>query len=137
VVQTEATENYGNLSPDGKYLAYSSDETRKSEVYVRSFPGTEGKFQISNYGGDRPVWSRDGKELFYLSADQKIMAVTVKAGATFEYGRPQLLFAIRTTTTGRYDVSADGKRFLVIQGATDAPAPTLMVVLNWQAGLKK
>ena len=67
---------------------------------VGSFPGTQGKFQISTNGGDRPVWNRDGKELFYLSADQKVMAVPVKTGARFVYGTPEPLFAIRTSTTG-------------------------------------
>ena len=136
-LQTEATESQAILSPDGNYLAYSSDENRTLEVYVQSFPGKEGKFQISTNGGTRPVWSRDGKELFYIAADQKMMAVDVKSGPRFEHGPPKSLFGIRSPTPGRFDVSPDGNRFLIVKRTGDSGGASLMVVLNWQAGMKK
>jgi Tol biopolymer transport system component len=136
-IETEAAENAGSLSPDGKYLAYSSDENRTQQVYVQSFPGKEGKFQISSSGGGRPVWSRDGKELFYIAADQKMMAVEVKTGAKFEHGIPKPLFEVRTVSTRHYDISPDGKRFLIVQSIANSSSTSLMVVLNWLAGVKK
>jgi serine/threonine protein kinase/dipeptidyl aminopeptidase/acylaminoacyl peptidase len=134
---TDAQEFYGALSPDGKYMAYTSDESHVRQVYVQSFPGKEGKFQISNAGGGRPVWSRDGKELFYIAADRKLMAVEVKTGARFEHGIPRALFEARISGTSYYDVSPDGKRFLMILAQDDAAAASLTVVLNWLAGVKK
>ena len=141
VVQSEAIEREGRLSPDGKWLAYQSDENRGWEVYVRSFPENEGKWQVSTSGGSWPVWNRDGKELFYISADRKVMSVGVKSGGTFEFGSPKALFdysgAASLAGTSPFDVSPDGKRFLLLDSADAAATPTLHVVLNWHAGLKK
>jgi serine/threonine protein kinase/Tol biopolymer transport system component len=136
-LETNARETAGNLSPDGKYLAYSSTENRTQQVYVQSFPGKEGKFQISSTGGNHPVWSRDGKELFYRTLDGKMMAVPVKTGAHFEHGLPSALFQTRSPSGATYDVSPDGKRFLIVQSLGDAASASLMVVLNWRGGVKK
>ena len=135
-VNTAAFEFGGRLSPDGKYLAYGSNESGIMQVYVQSFPGREGKFQVSTNGGTRPVWSRDGKELFYL-APGKMMAVDVKTLASFEHGLPKPLFDLLVDNTSRFDVSPDGKRFLVVASGGDSAAISLMVVLNWQAGVRK
>jgi Tol biopolymer transport system component len=134
---TNALEFAGRLSPDGKYLAYGSDESGDMQVYAQSFPGKEGKFQISADGGTRPVWSRDGKELFYLSNAGQVMAVDVKSGATFEHGLPKPLFDVPTATSARFDVSPDSKRFLVVNTGGDPAAASMTVMLNWQAGLRK
>jgi dipeptidyl aminopeptidase/acylaminoacyl peptidase len=136
-VQTSAYEFAGRISPDGKYLAYGSNESGPMQVYVQSFPAKDAKFQISTDGGTRPVWSHDGKELFYISNSGKIMAVDVKGGVTFEHRLPQPLFEVRTANNARFDVTPDGKRFLVVSTSIADAEPSLMVVLNWHAGVKK
>ena len=137
VLQTEFNEVNGQFSPDGRWIAYQSDESRQAEVYVLGFPTPSGKFQVSTNGGNRPRWRRDGKELFYLSADRKMMAVDVKATATtFEIGRPRELFQTRVASApfvaSVYDVTADGQRFLINTALDEATGPTPMtVVMNW------
>src|ERR1019366_7985048 len=124
-------------------VAYASYESGKSEIYVRPFPEASsgvGKIKISEGGGSYPRWRRDGKELFYISSDQKLMAVEVSTMPTFKAGLPKALFGTRMrpgNQTHRWDVSADGKRFLIdtIQ-AEDAEAP-ITVVTNWTSGLHK
>jgi serine/threonine protein kinase len=126
------------LSPDGKWLAYGSNESKRNEVYVVSFPTPDAKFQISTDGGHIPVWSRDGRELYFISADNKMMAVKINtAGGKFQAAVPQPLFDIRIhTTNANFDVSKDGRFLIPI--AVRAPENTPMtVVLNWQVGLKK
>jgi hypothetical protein len=128
-------------------MAYTSDEAGRSEVYVRSFPGAERQWKISIAGGEQPRWRGDGKELFFVGADRKMMAVTVKAIAgtkpSFEAGTPQPLFDAHlfenvNSNVFEYDVTKDGKRFLLDTiGGGSASAPLLNVVVNWQAGLKK
>ena len=104
---------------------------------VQTFPSPTGKWQISTAGGTQANWREDGKELFFMSADGKIMAVDILAGAdSFEASVPQPLFAIRRKEGGwSYDSSPDGQTFVVNQLLTDAPAEPLTVVLNWTAGL--
>jgi Tol biopolymer transport system component/tRNA A-37 threonylcarbamoyl transferase component Bud32 len=129
------------FSPDGKYLAYTSDETGKEEVYVVTYPVTSGKWQISTNGGGQPRWRRDGRELYFLAPNSKLMAVSIKAqGNTFEAGLPSDLFETGMLAAGvrnHYTVSADGQRFLVgmLSGGTESPPLTF--VLNWTALLKK
>ncbi len=134
------------ISPDGHWLAYSSDESGTPEVYVRSFT-SDGKVgadkkRISTDGGGQPTWRRDGQELFFLAADGQMMSVSVKtAGAEIELSAPKNLFKTRTITfsrfSGLYDASADGKRFLIgtLIGESNMEPPT--VITNWEAGLKK
>jgi serine/threonine-protein kinase len=137
VLQTPFIESAAKISPDGKFLAYHSNEAGHFEVYVRSFPGPGGKWQISTDGGNGPVWSRNGRELFYRNGD-KMMAVDIMPGQSFKAGSPHLLFegqfARRPGTDGEanYDISPDGQRFLMIKAA-DAPQTVaqLHVVLNW------
>jgi hypothetical protein len=128
----------GHFSPDGKWVAYMSDENGKPEVYIQSFPASGGKAQISNGGGSWPRWRGDGKELFYLAPDRKLMAAPIKAGALD--GVPVPLFETQVdsyTATNRYAPAADGQRFLV-NVPNGAPVSTpLTVVLNWTAGFNK
>src|SRR5262249_16614512 len=92
-LQTEASEDNARFSPDGKWIAFESNETGQPEIYVRSFPvEAAGKWQISTVGAEQPMWRRDGKELFYLTLDKKLMATEVKTGQTFEAGASKLLF---------------------------------------------
>ena len=137
-LQTEFNERLARLSPNGQWLAYTSDESKRSEVYVQTFPTPGGKWQISTNGGSRSVWSRDGKELYFLGADGKMMAVEVKAGAKFEAGLPKALFDARFPggNTAWYDVSPDGRFLIPIQLEQTANAP-MTVVINWTAGLRK
>ena len=108
---TAANERLAIFSPDGKWMAYASDESGQYEIYVQTIPAGGAKFQISTEGGNDPAWKRDGKELFYLDPDQKLMAVPVKIdGATFEPGTPQALFTAGGATN--FAVTRDGQRFL-------------------------
>jgi serine/threonine protein kinase/Tol biopolymer transport system component len=130
----------GRFSPDGKWVAYSSNESGRWEIYVTSFPEAHGKWQVSNTGGDQPRWRGDGKELFYLSTDSKIMAVPVKTGSNFDAGTPTALFQanpremVATSELFSYDVSNDGQKFLVNASLKTAMTP-MSVVLNWSAKL--
>ena len=140
-LQTEFNERNPKLSPNGRWLAYASDETKRNDVYVESFPTATGKWQVSTKGGDFPVWSRDGRELFFIGGDGNMTAVEVTggAGAKFEAGAPQPLFQMRLgndAATRRFDVSKEG-RFLIPAAAVQAASAPIAVVVNWTAGLKK
>jgi eukaryotic-like serine/threonine-protein kinase len=135
------TEGSGVFSPDGRFIAYRSDESGRSEIYVQSFPKATGKWQISTTGGSDPTWRSDGKELFYRGADQRFMAVDVQLGDTVKAGVPKALFPGRVNVVGnvrnRYTSAADGQRFVFVAPlGRDAIAPTT-VVLNWDAELKR
>ena len=130
----------GNFSPDGRFVAYTSNESGRFEVYVQTFPLSDRKWQVSTDGGYEPRWRADGREIYYLSEDRKLMAVSVGAGPSFDV--PKLLFQTRvpagvTANRTHYVPGRDGKRFLT-NTQTGDPAPTpITVVLNWMAGLKK
>ncbi len=139
-LETKFDERDAQFSPDGRWMAYASNESGLVQVYVQSIPASGSKFQISNAGGIQPRWRRDGKELFYISADDKLMAVDVKINDTFVAGSPKALFDMQLSMTvaGRwaYQPAADGQRFLVLSNARSS-SPQIAVVLNWQAGLRK
>jgi Tol biopolymer transport system component len=134
------------FSPDSHWVAYSSNESKNErDVYVQSFPVPSSKFRVSSNGGVQPRWRRDGKELFYIAADGKLMAVDVKTAPTFQAEIPHALFdphvygGSTTNFNFRYDVTPDGGRFLVnsaVQSDSRASEP-ITVVLNWAAGLPK
>jgi Tol biopolymer transport system component len=145
-IQTEFTEVQGRFSPDGRWLAYTSNESGSYQVYVQSFPTSGGKWQVSTGGGAQPQWRRDGKELFYLAPDRKIMAVEVNStGPTFVAGVPKPLFEAHVSTifpggAGNwpyYAVTGDGQRFLVNTLVGDSQSAPLTVVMNWTSGLKR
>jgi len=131
----------GRFSPDGKWLAYSSNESGRWEIYVTSFPEGHGRWQVSNAGGDQARWRGDGKELFYLSGGSNIMAVPVKTGTNFDAGSPVILFQanpremIATSEQFVYDVSNDGQKFLINTQIKTAMTP-MSLVLNWGAKLQ-
>jgi serine/threonine protein kinase/Tol biopolymer transport system component len=140
---TSADETFGQFSPDGKWIAYSSDESGRREVYVQGFApdrvpaAAVGKWPISTAGGDKPRWRRDGKELFYIAPDRKLMAVPVKLGPPFEPGVAVPLFETRVVGYFPYDVSPDGRFLLYTPSEVDTPAPApLTILLNWQSELK-
>jgi Tol biopolymer transport system component len=144
---TEFNETAARFSPDDRWVAYESDESGRAEVYVRAFtpPSTSGapvagvKLLVSTTGGRTPRWPRNGKELFYLSLDGKVMAVDVTLSPTFHVGTPHSLFQAPRVSNNAvlWDVTSDGKRFLFAAPSTeeDATVP-YTVVLNWQASLK-
>ncbi len=139
-LNTKFDEGFGQFSPNGRWVAYRSNESGRNEVYVAPFPGPGGKWQISTAGGDRPRWRRDGSEIFYLAPDNKLMAAAVNdKGANFEVGAVKPLFEARFVTGGRnqYAVSADGQRFLINTTPEQEASAPITVVLNWTAGLKK
>ncbi len=134
--------NVTRFSPDGKWVAYASNESGREEIYVTSFPGAQGKWQVSNAGGEQPKWRSDGKELFYLAPDGKMMALPVTEGANFDAGTPAALFQanprqmIATSERFDYDVSKDGQRFLINTELKSGLTP-MSVVVNWTANLNK
>jgi eukaryotic-like serine/threonine-protein kinase len=137
-IQTTFSAREASFSPDGKWLAYCSNESGEYRVYVVPFPGPGGKWQVSLGDGRGPLWRRDGKEIFYLSADNKLMAVKVEAsGGSFAAGGAHVLFDSHSYGTfGRYGVSADGQRFVVVYEG-NRPTSTLTSVVNWTADLKE
>jgi eukaryotic-like serine/threonine-protein kinase len=147
-LQTEFNNERGRFSPDGRWIAYASDESGRFEIYVRQFSpdsrGTSssggGKWLISTGGGINPRWRRDGNELYYFAPDGKIMAVEVATSPAFRAGVPKALFEAPldpNSIAAQWDVTADGKRFLIPASKTQSEQPPFNVVLNWQAALKK
>jgi hypothetical protein len=130
------------FSPDTKWVAYSSNETGNWEVYVSPFPSGTSKWQVSRGGGE-PRWRRDGKELFYLSAEGKMMAVPMRLGASFEAGSPVVLFqthlrqAISAQDVFSYDVTGDGQKFLINTKVDEPNAAPLSIILNWASEMEK
>jgi Tol biopolymer transport system component len=138
VLQTGATEDQGQFSPDGHWLAYTSNESGQAEIYVIPFPAAPGaKWLISRGGGFQPRWRRDGKELFYISSDSKMMSVEVAIQPAFQSGTPRPLFQSNIVDTGirtapmSWDLAADGNRFLIISPNT-SDTSALTVTLNWR-----
>ena len=145
LLQTKFNERNGIVSPDGRWLAYESDNSGSFEVYVRPFPNVgDSQSQVSTAGGRQPLWARSGKELFYLGADETLLSVPVNVIAGgWHAGAPVKLLDARYYTgngSGRaFDVSPDGQRFLMIKGPTNAgvPPPALIVVQHWDEELKR
>jgi Tol biopolymer transport system component len=127
------------FSPDGRWIAYTSNETGRDEVYVQAYPGPGSKSQISTGGGSQPVWSRDGRELYYRG-ERQLLAVSVQLSPTFSAGDRRRLFddtyEIEHRDDRNYDVSVDGKRFLMLKVERPASSAQLTVVLNWTEELK-
>ena len=131
---TPADENAAKFSPNGRFIAYQSNESGQDEVYVRPFPESLAQWKISTDGGTAPVWSRDGTELFYRQR-QELMAVSVETDADFSVGRPELAisgdYVVDATGHPGYDVMPDGQSFVMIQRNPEAPLTEIHVVLNW------
>jgi Tol biopolymer transport system component len=142
LLQSPYSQSDARFSPDGRRIAYVSNESGRPEVYVETFPAPTGKMRISTAGGSEPFWRPDGRELFYLAPDRRLMAVSVMAEPSrFEVGRPQPLFQIPpeqlSNMRHHYAVAADGQRFLLAPIAEEGSSPTVTVVLNWTAALRK
>jgi Tol biopolymer transport system component len=139
---TQFREQAPRASPDGRWLAFVSNETGSSEIYVQPLAGGT-KRRVSSGGGSDPIWRRDGRELFYQATDGRLMTVAIRgSGAGPDFAPPESLFdlatAYRSGPVGSpFDVAPDGQRFLVIRPAPGAEADALAVVLNWTASLEK
>ena len=141
-LKSASEEREGQFSPDSKWIAYQSNESGRSEIYVQPFPGTGGKFQISANGGAQPRWNKNGKEIFYVSLDSKMMSAPVKLspdGQSLETGTPAVLFPVRIAggpLSGifrqQYAVSSDGQRFLVNLAAAEGAASPITLIYNWK-----
>jgi eukaryotic-like serine/threonine-protein kinase len=143
LLQTPSNEQAPMFSPDGRWLAYQSDESGRDEVYVRAFPDSAGRSQVSTDGGSGPVWGRNGRELFYQNGDKMMAAAVQTQKSTFVAARPKLLFEGHYETDvypsyANYDVGLDGQRFLMIKTSEEERAATqINVVLNWFEELKR
>jgi Tol biopolymer transport system component len=137
---TQFAESWGKVSPDGRWLVYQSNESGRPEIYVQSFPEPGQKVIVSKGGGTLPRWRRDGRELYYVAPDDKLMAVPVEPGANISVGTPVALFEVgsygRRNNRYVYDVSADGQRVLLLRPLEDATTRPLTVVQNWTELLK-
>jgi eukaryotic-like serine/threonine-protein kinase len=135
-LNSQGSETNGQISPDGKWVAYASDESGAWEIYVTSFPAAAGKWQVSRGGGSEPRWRGDGKEIFYISPSGMMMAVPVNSDRSFATGTPAPLFQVRgrapisSTDVFTYDVTKDGKRFLVNRYVRPEHVPPLTILLH-------
>jgi Tol biopolymer transport system component len=142
-IRTQFDEFHPALSPDGRWLAYASDHSGQEEVYVRPYPGPGAPRLVSSGGGQEPLWSPDGSELYYRDAGgDNVMAASFESEPTLRLGKPTLLFQgehMGATRWGRnYDIAPDGRRFLMLQEGEGQPAATqFVVVLNWFEELKR
>jgi len=146
VVTTPFMESTGAVSPDGRWVAYASNDTGRSEIYIQAFPapgvnGPKGRWQISSGGGYQVKWKGDGKELYFESLDGKMMAAGIQAGPQGIHAEtPRVLFSadFATTSLHEFDVTPDGQRFLLmLQPKIQDSGEKLTVVSNWQAALRK
>jgi Tol biopolymer transport system component len=137
LVQSDFQQDQPAVSPDGKWVAFSTNESGRWEVYTAVFPSFTQKRQISNSGGGNPTWRRDGRELFYLAQDARLMSVVVKSGPTPAFAPPQPLFQTPLRFDQRFDVysvTRDGQKFLLAEPVS-TESPPIQVILNWTPGL--
>jgi len=144
ILESQSGERNGEVSPDGRWLAYESDESGRTEIHVRPFPAiTGGRWQVSSEGGRMPLWSRDGREFFYVGADGLLMGVRLQVRDTWRAAPPTRILPARFYDSGAaagrtYDIAPDGQRFLVIkQGGGDNAPQNIVVVQNWFEELKR
>jgi serine/threonine-protein kinase len=140
LVRTPFSEYAAALAPNGRWLAYQSNESGRPEIYVRDMTGAGGRWQISTDGGEEPRWSHDGRELYYRNGSQ-FMGVAVSTASIFQAGKPAAIFGgifdLRTNSGITYDVDPKGNRFLMIRPAEESTAPSVMIVLNWFDELRR
>jgi hypothetical protein len=141
LLTTPATETAPALSPDGRWLAYSSDESGTSEIYVRPFPDVaSGRWQVSLNGGSAPQWARSGRELFYINGRQEMVVTPIRTGAGLEAGQPKTLFSANSylliPSFAAYDVAADDARFVMLRSSAATEETEVILTQNWFEELK-
>jgi dipeptidyl aminopeptidase/acylaminoacyl peptidase len=141
LVQSQSDQMHANFSPDGRFIAYTSNESGRYDVWVETLPPSDRKWPISTNGGYEPRWRADGREIYYLSEDRKLMAVAVSSGAQ-PFGVPRPLFQTEVHSgvnvlRTHYVPSRDGSRFLVNTRSRDLAPVSITVMLNWAAGLTR
>jgi serine/threonine protein kinase/Tol biopolymer transport system component len=141
-IRTKGDDLHGRFSPDGRFVAYSSTESGRPQIYVQSFPDGEGRWQVSTDGGAEPRWRADGRELYFLAPDRRLVAVPVTTSPSFEHGAPTPLFSTRVSEFSNpfrtsYAVARDGQRFLIDTLSENSPMPSITVVVNWPELLKR
>jgi len=139
ILRSQFSEQFAALSPDGRWMAYESDESGRGEIYVSPFPVPSRKWQVSTAGGEKPHWRNDGKEIIYLASDNKLTAVEVNPTATdFQIGASAALFAIQPQRPGNpFDMSPDGRRFLVNSSVVEQNSQPLTLVVPWTASIDR
>jgi len=140
IVQTPFDDGNGVVAPNGKWMAYQNNESGHTEIYITAFPGGGAKWQVSTSGGISPHWRRDGKELFFLDPASNMMAVDVdESGSAVRLGVPHVLFSAAGARrgSGPFDVTADGRKFLINSGDVKESGEPMTLVINWPAELKK
>lgn len=139
-LQTRFSEAGGQISPDSKWIIYASDESGRFEIYLNSFPVFGQKIQISNAGGEQPRWRGDGKEVFYITPDRKVVSVELNYGETVEPGTPKILFQTQIVPSiearNHWDVTNDGQTFLINTTAPSTADAPIEVITNWTSLLK-
>ena len=138
LIATANNEGNGMVSPDGRWIAYISDESGRNEVYVRGFPRSSGKWQVSTEGAREPLWSRGGRELFYRTLEGNLKVVAVTLDPVFSAGKARLVYSGPFRMGGRtnFDITPEGDRFLIVTDPEAAPIKQLRVVLNWLTEIK-
>jgi Tol biopolymer transport system component len=143
LLQTPFNEGEARISPDGRFFAYTSDESGRPEVYVRPLASIAGQWQVSTQGGTKPQWRRDGKELFYLAEDRRLMSLELTDGSGFDRSAPRPLFQTRAPRVdfpgfhSLYAVTPDGQRFLTVTEPEGRSSPPITIVLDWAVELKR
>jgi eukaryotic-like serine/threonine-protein kinase len=140
LVSSAANNMFPALSPDERWLAYTSDESGTAEIYVRPFPETSSaKWQVSTAGGSQPVWSKTGRQLYYLNGKNELAAADIRPGATFAVGEQRALFSfapfLRLGPVPSFDVTADDKRFVMLREGESSQESELVVAMHWLDGL--
>jgi eukaryotic-like serine/threonine-protein kinase len=140
VANSARNERQAQVSPDGRWVAYTSNDSGRDDVWVQAFPQAKERWPVSTSGGTQPQWRSDGRELFYISADLKLMAVDVNPGSSFDAGVPTPLFSLRSadqlSARNNFMPAADGKRFLINTSFMGRGTGSLAVVLDWAAGIR-
>lgn len=137
-LHTEFLEAYPRFSPDGRWISYESNESGQFEVYIRPFPRSEGKWQVSTRGGAEAHWNPKGKEIFYRAGDAMMAVDVVATESGITLGNPIKLFDWTWAFGHSWDVASDGERFVMIEPGEQSPAPTrLRLIMNWSEELKR
>jgi Tol biopolymer transport system component len=136
-LQSPFSEGWGaTFSPDGRWVAFESNESGQNEIYVARFDNPKEKWRISTSGGESPHWRHDGKELFYVSGERKMTSVSIQAGEKFDFGGSTPLFTVDRTGVD-YDVSPDGQRFLINASVVESQSLPFNVVIDWLTNVKR